>query len=316
MAVFYIYHHPIPTDFDNRGVRFYNKSNSAHFDSFFGDGEIIRKTLESAEYYAKYTRLLLMIGEKGCSQDDLAFFMYNRSKYVETPFIMLDCAEISEKKWESLFTDVHSPLFLGECFIYLKNINVLTPERIDYILCFLHSPMFQRTQIILSCYNDESLCLIEDFFNYLKYEESCSILEIPSLRKRPDDIPSLSLYYINEFNIERGKQIMGLTSEGYEKICTFPWPNNSSQLKRVIQELVTTTTSSYISLSDIERILLMERHTMSDYVQDSGVLDLKKPLHEIERQIVEIVLSEENMNQTKAAKRLGISRSTLWRMIK
>ncbi|MFP3751686.1 helix-turn-helix domain-containing protein, partial [Bacillus altitudinis] len=85
------------------------------------------------------------------------------------------------------------------------------------------------------------------------------------------------------------------------------------QFKRIMEELVLTTKSGYITLSKakpaIEQLASEnEEKQLSSYLH--GTLD------EIERRIIRTVLEEENMNQSKAAKRLNINRTTLWRKLK
>ena len=95
----------------------------------------------------------------------------------------------------------------------------------------------------------------------------------------------------------------------YLKNCS--WKLNLFQLHNVVKQLAISSTSFYITLKEV-KYALNERS--SDTVQLQN-LDLSKTLDEIEKDVINLVLMEENMHQTKAAERLGISRSTLWRKL-
>ncbi len=83
---------------------------------------------------------------------------------------------------------------------------------------------------------------------------------------------------------------------------------------RIIRELVITAHTSYISVQNVQAVL--SRESAKKTVNASPVINLNRSLDEITQEIVQTVFDEEKMNQTKTAKRLGFSRSTLWRMLK
>jgi DNA-binding NtrC family response regulator len=94
----------------------------------------------------------------------------------------------------------------------------------------------------------------------------------------------------------------------------FPWPGNIPQLKRVLTELILSAKNPYIAKADVARTLQNE---IFDAPQKfSYNIHLDRPLKAINQEIVQLVLSEERMNHSRAASRLGISRTTLWRMLK
>ena len=142
-------------------------------------------------------------------------------------------------------------------------------------------------------------------------------LQLPTLRSRRDELPSLASLYLSSLNAELGKQIIGFDPRASEQLLQYEWPNNYTQFKQVLQELVTLTDSAYIRGSVVAEVLARERRT---YHSDpaaapaapgaaSGTLD------EIILQAIHQTLDAVGGNQTAAAKRLGISRTTLWRYL-
>lgn len=110
------------------------------------------------------------------------------------------------------------------------------------------------------------------------------------------------------------RQVAGFEPGAIQLLEDFPWSANLSQLYRVLRELVLISSSPYITTGDIKKLLEKEER-FSPFTHGTR-LDTSLPLAELNRQIALLVMEEENGNQSNTAKRLGISRSTLWRMLK
>jgi DNA-binding NtrC family response regulator len=143
---------------------------------------------------------------------------------------------------------------------------------------------------------------------------SCLSLHLLPLRERSDDIPSITALYLHKLNVSLGKQIIGLEAEAMELFTAFPWTHNLDQLQHVLKELAVVTKTPYITYNDVKYFLDQETPTMPSL--PSVDLDLSQTLDEINYQIILTVLAEEHENKEKTASRLGISRSTLWRILK
>lgn len=94
--------------------------------------------------------------------------------------------------------------------------------------------------------------------------------------------------------------------------ATIPWPQNITQLKRILRQAFLNSNASYLSVPDIRGAM---RESGSEVSAAYGSFNLDQPLRSIEKQIINYVLKEENFNQTTTAKRLEISRTTLWRLL-
>ncbi|MDR1508454.1 MAG: winged helix-turn-helix transcriptional regulator [Synergistaceae bacterium] len=154
---------------------------------------------------------------------------------------------------------------------------------------------------------------IQEFHDYLIGDAGCVTISVPPLRDRRNDIPSLASLYIGEENQKLAKQVIGFAKNALDILRQFEWPQNIAQLKKVLNELLVMTTDSYISEHDVKIVLNKERKICGTSVQ---AVNIKGTLDEITRSIISSVLASEKMNQTKTAKRLGISRSTLWKKLK
>jgi DNA-binding NtrC family response regulator len=132
------------------------------------------------------------------------------------------------------------------------------------------------------------------------------------------DIPNITTLYISQANVEFGKQVVGLESEAMELMQQFGWPQNLAQFKRVIRQLIISTNDYYIK-TDVVRQALSQESPSSQYTfqlqPGYEILNLNQNLDSINYDVSRIVLEQEHMNKTKTAERLGISRSTLWRIL-
>ena len=106
-------------------------------------------------------------------------------------------------------------------------------------------------------------------------------------------------------------QVIGFDEDALTTLKEYSWLFNIDQLKQVIRELLISSDSEYITRQNVERILQKYRST---WLENSD-LNLNLSLAEIELQIIRRVLKDEKGNQVRAAERLGISRSTMWRRL-
>ena len=141
---------------------------------------------------------------------------------------------------------------------------------------------------------------------------------MPPLRDRKEDLLNLITLYLGELREFYNKPVTGFKNEAIDRLLAYEWPGNMAQLKRVLEELCTQASSYYVSERQVCEVLEKENRILSPEVNPHNLpnIDLTQPLNTITSDVVRIVLHQENMNQTKTAERLGIGRSTLWRILK
>ena len=148
---------------------------------------------------------------------------------------------------------------------------------------------------------------------------NCLSLYLPPLREMSARIPELVRLSISHLNASLPRPILGAEPEATALLQDFRWPHNYAQFRRVMSELTVTASGQIITTEDVRRILGKERHVgVFTFREENSPapLDLNRPLQEIDRDVALRVLEESGGNQTAAAKRLGISRTTLWRLLK
>ena len=310
-------------DENDRSISIYTslEDSSPDFFTETGSSNYVGGTRDLLNKYAPQTMPILITGEEGTGKEKAAFILYSNGPYKDRHYYVIDCALLIERKWSSLINNDSSPFNEVHVTIHLKNMQAISKTEFAGFTEYLRaSNLTKRNRMIytiVSNVNAET-----DIKSYLLNKESCLHIALLPLKNRVEDLSSIAMLYINQYNLILGKQIIAFETDALKLIRSYDWPGNFEQFKRVIKELLILTESSYITADSVKRILQQEQliyNTASptipnDYVQYD--IDFTKTLGEIEQEIVRKILLEENMNRENTAKRLGISRTTLWRMLK
>lgn len=272
-------------------------------------------SLESMPHIIHSPYPVMLLGEEGTGKEQLAASIYTKGNFQNHPYSIIDFSLATEKTWNYLQNHVNSPINNEAVTIYFRNLEKLPPSKIDKLRILLSDTgSCRRNKVIFSFTSIPGNPLPEYIQNLINLF-SCHIFSSPPLRERTADIRPLSGLYISTANIVMAKQVIGFTPEAMTLLEQYNWPGNLTQFKRIITHLVSITTSSYIQEEHVKKALEDECGEASKYAL-SNILDLNKPLQEIEKTIVRAVLEENGGNQSKAAASLGICRATLWKMIK
>ncbi len=300
------------------GITIYNRLDHepTDFINEYSSSQKVGNTATIIEEYSKSSLPVLIIGEPGTGKDKVAKLLYENGIYNHAPLYIINCELMSDKKWNSIMNNANSPLTTTNSTIYIKNPGALSKNQLENLFFYIeNSNLLKRNRLIFSLIlnskqkNENNMCR-----NYLENKTSCLTLKLPPLRERIQNLPSIATLYIHRMNVSTGKQIIGFEAEAMELMTAFSWPNNLDQLQHIIRELVIITKTPYITYDNVKEALEKEPNEITP--TESSNLNLTKTLDEINSQIIQLVLKEENGNKEKTAKRLGISRSTLWRMLK
>jgi transcriptional regulator with PAS, ATPase and Fis domain len=136
-------------------------------------------------------------------------------------------------------------------------------------------------------------------------------IDIPPLSARKDDIPLLSLYFLNKYSNIMHKDVNEISEEAMEILMQYDFPGNVRELENIIERGVALTRSHTI-----------EKFHLPDDLRGAALQTFRKKdgkypsLEEMERSYIQWVLKEVGENKTEAAKYLGIDRVSLWRKLK
>jgi DNA-binding NtrC family response regulator len=148
-------------------------------------------------------------------------------------------------------------------------------------------------------------------------------LQIPPLRKRQEDIPLLLDFFIRHFSDRHGLDPISLPEDYLKRLMAYTWPGNVRQLRNYAERLVMNC--SLRCSSDTLEVLYRELiHYGTQPIEDKPIVRepgtlrnrMKDQTQNNERDIILEALEQCRFNKNNAAKRLGISRTTLWRKIR
>jgi len=261
---------------------------------------------------------VMVMGEVGTGKGQVARMIYLNGKLSNHPFIEIDCQSMQSKDWNYLVSHHDSPLFDIGNTIYIKNIEALSVEQQRTLVTILATGYASRQNYTIlsvsTTLSQNAGAIASSFLNRLE----CQSLLLSPLRGNKALIEQLVHMYINHFNLLMGKQVSKIAPGAMHMLCNFFWPQNYIQLNRVMERLVTNTLGQMILEEDAEEILKQELLLLNidAKARSSIVLDISRPLSEINMEIAQLVLDANDGNHTKTAKSLGISRATLWRLLK
>ncbi|MFS0673894.1 PrpR N-terminal domain-containing protein [Ornithinibacillus sp. 179-J 7C1 HS] len=314
---FYIKRHKSPFKPMDKSIIYKNSTDSPQvdLDTFTSSNIVFTNVIHNAKSLAITDTPILLYGEKGTGKDTLAHAIYQRSNYHNKPMVIIDVMYMNNKKWELLFESDNSPFLQDDLTIYIRNLHLLNEEyQILLESYFCNSYVHKRNRLIFSFDSTYSKTIEQGpFVLYLRNDLGAFPLSLPSLNERTEDIPSIVSLFLSEMAPKYGNQILGLKPEALNQLQKFHWTFNLDQLKRVVEELFILTNDFYVDESTVNIVLNNKNITSTE--SPNSLIQPNKTLEQINKEIIEQVLLEENYNQTKAANRLGISRSTLWRKI-
>lgn len=318
-TVFYLTPIKIPLVSNKCGISYLNKKDAEEhfFNSFYNVTGAMCEIQESIKQFSQCTSPIVIIGENGTGKTQIAHALYVQSPLQSNPLITIDCSLVNDKNWKFLTNHYNSPLNDNNNTIYFKNVDELPENQYRQLLSILlDMNLCKRNRILFACVNKDGINISNACLKLINTLSCLSIL-LPPLRERAADIPTLSSLYLGTLNVELAKQIIGFEPEAMLLIQQYNWPYNHTQFKRVLRELALLTTTPYISTQDVQTLLKKEQASLPNQpIADSIGLNLNRSLDEINYDIINQVLLETGGNQTIAAKRLEISRTTLWRYIK
>jgi len=273
----------------------------------------------------------LVLGESGTGKELFARALHRLSPRKAKPFIALNCAAIPENLLESELFGYERGAFTGavkqtkgkiEAAIggtfFLDEIGDMPMSLQAKMLRFLQERVIERlggrdtieVDVRIICATHRNLSkLIEsgEFREDLFFRVSEIIIEIPALRNREGDKTLLAQIFLDKFSKKNGRSFRGFTDSAREKIDAYEWPGNVRELENRIKRAVVLAEGKQILATDM------------GFIEDedcSKSLNLREARERIEREIIQRALSVYNNNVTHAAEALGLSRPSLYSLIK
>ena len=299
---------------------------------FIGSSAAIRSLAEQARKVLTTDSPVLILGETGSGKGVLARWLHENSRRGEEAFVDLNCAGLTRELLETelfghekgAFTSATATkLGLFEVAhrgtIFLDEVGDVDLQIQPKLLKVLEEKRFRRVgdvrdrqvdvRLIAATHQDIGQLVREKKFrDDLYFRISTIPLSFPALRERVEDIPEVASYLLNKLASDLGRGDIELTADCVAALQSYTWPGNVRELRNVIERAVL--------LSDHRSIDLKDLHFDGHANVGAPFLDSRLTLLELEKQHIERVLQEESGRVEKAAKRLGIPRSSLYQKIK
>lgn len=275
---------------------------------------------QSIAQAARLSAPVFILGAVGAGKEYIARTVYMRSSENSNPFIQIDCNLLSQKTWNYLLRHYTSPLCGTNNTIYFQNLNALDEVQWRQLLAFLlEGGIAKNNRLIFSNLEASSEYTSKTAMEYIN-RLSCFPLALSSLQENPRALKTAISLFLDRNTITTGKQWKGIDTDAMNLFCQYPWPQNYLQFMRVMEHIVEFSLENNINIENTRAALQAEMAllTVSDNTNAAtyNSLNLSQPLSEINYNIAKIVLEKNGDNQSKAAQSLGISRTTLWRMLK
>ena len=259
---------------------------------------------------------LLVTGEYGTGRTAIADYAYANSRFSARPLAEIDCGMLTDRSRANLLSGRTSPLFESGMTIHLKNMEVSDPSFITELFSTMDSTgVTLRNAVIFSCNPRGEL--VNSYLPYIKDRFQCVEIALPPLRESKERIPTLAKLYLSQLSADLPREVQRIDREALELLTEYSWPGNYIQFQRVFSQLCIISRDHVVRAADVRSVFALERPVYPGASQPTGyAFDLDRTLEEIESDIVSLAIDRHKGNQSAAARQLGISRTTLWRMVR
>jgi DNA-binding NtrC family response regulator len=307
-----------------------------NFQELIGNSPAIQKVFNTINKVAGTDANILILGENGTGKELVARGLHKKSARSNEVFINVDMGAISKTLFESelfghvkgAFTDAKEDragrfeiassgtLFLDEIGnlpleLQAKLLTVIQNREVARVGSNKHLPIDIR---LICATNMPIYKMVEEkeFRQDLLYRINTVEIQIPPLRERREDITLLAEYFLHSYKSKYKKDRLRISSPALKKLENYQWPGNVRELQHTIERAIILSEGDVLEPSDF---FIGERETAlsSGLRKDSGVQLDNFNLDEIEKTIIQKVISKNEGNITKAAKELGLTRTSLYR---
>ncbi len=309
------------------------------FDNIVGTSPGMQLVYKNIEAARKTDSAVLICGESGTGKELVAKAIHYNGLRASKPFVPVNCAAMPKELMESelfghkkgAFTGASSDssglfraadggtLFLDEIIempygSQAKLLRALQEKRIRPIGDAEEAPVDVRV-IASTNYDVDEAISNKKFRKDLYYRLSVIRIELPPLRKRLDDIPSLVRHFIAKFNSVFQRTVKGISKDALEVLGCYHWPGNARELEGTIEHAFAFGNTETIDKSNLPAYInecVIKTDSRRQPVGEAGV----STLFEAERELLVRALGAADGNKTRAAQFLGVSRPRLYKMIR
>ncbi len=318
------------------------------FHGYVGASSVMQEVYKMIENIGKVDTAVLITGESGTGKELAAEALHAESSRRDKPLIKIDCVSATETLLESELFGHSKGSFTGADrdrpgrllqadggTLFLDEIGDISPRTQLLLLRFLQektfTPVGQDTPIqvdvrIIAATNVDFQEMVaqgkfrEDLYYRLKVIE----VRLPPLRERIDGIPLLATHFLTLFRKQLGKKIATISDQALECMARYSWPGNVRELRHVMERACVLCSGPVLLLKhlpeELQNPIPQETEApvtvqQADPPRHSITLFSTNPHYQREDEKIIDALRQANGNKVKAAKILGVARSTLYRQM-
>jgi len=260
---------------------------------------------------------VLISGEPGSGKRLAAHAIHALSPHAHRHIVTVDCLSLSPPLLSAALFDKSGPDAEGRGTILLNELSEIPPAlqaRLQKVLESVNGEGAASSDIrIISTTGKHMDQLVEakSFRADLYYRLNVLPIEIPPLRRRLQDVPLLAQYFLSR--IERDGRVLTVSAEAAQALGSYHWPGNVRELKTALESAAGRSLGGELLLAHLpESIIAAGRGTEREEPFVSNELNLAR----LERQAILRALQTSGFDKAKAARRLGIGKTTLYRKLK
>lgn len=307
------------------------------FEDIVAQSQSMQDLLERSSRYAATEATILIMGETGTGKELLAQSIHNASRRSDKPFVAINCAAVPENLLESELFGYEEGAFTGarkggkkglfelahKGTLFLDEVGELSLSLQVRLLRVLQERSIMRVggdrllpvdvRIIAATHrNLEEAIIKETFRRDLFYRLNVLQINLPPLRERLEDIPILIDTLIEKICYKNKCLTPVINDEILFILRSYSWPGNVRELENILERLVILYSGREIEVKHMKEIF------RKNEVSDSLVLHLTLTgdMENMEKAIIHKTLELTDYDRDETCKRLGISKTTLWRRLK
>lgn len=298
----------------------------------------MKRVFDLIQSYARAIAPVVIGGETGTGKEEIAKLIHCSGPRKDKPFVVLNCAAIPPHLLESMLFGHEKGAFTGASAqakgffeeahggtLLLDEIAELTLPAQAALLRVLETKRVARVgsarefeldfRLIAATWrNLETMCAQGSFRQDLLHRIRVLTIEVPPLRERREDIPTLVGRFLQRANNANGRHVQGINDDALQMLMRYHWPGNIRELRNWIERAVVVAQGERIQLSDLPTYV--EVKPLTAQAAKPARSGLKTNPDAVLREMIEEALRQTGGNNAAAAAQLGISLRTLQRYLK
>jgi DNA-binding NtrC family response regulator len=301
-------------------------------DRIVGASSAIARVLQQVRKFAEVDAAVFVTGEAGTGKELAARAIHDRSPFRKGPFVAIDCAAMPASIIDSELFGYERGAFLGAIkqkigrieaaaggTLFLDEVDALPIETQGNLLRFLREGTVERlggakpvsvdTRVIAAASAELGGAVSGGRFRRDLHDRlNVLSIDMPPLRERGDDVQLLATHFLRRYAAELELPKLGFHDGALEKMQRYHWPGNVRELASTIRRAVVMAEGRWLMAQDIA-------FSESAESEASKLPDLAGARHELERKLVRDALRLNSGNILRAARELGVSRVTFYRLM-